>query len=348
MLCSSLTNGAPFGCGYDVITQMPDSDEMALKVLSQDMDFDICYLNSRNTIAENIRDKGSFYPLNEVAGIKEYLDKCFPYLKEAAMDEKGNIWMIPVKIDAAVLTYNSKNTGKYGVDYNKKISIADFKSFIEQLSRDGKTDNFSFNSYTYIENYITEYLQRNCTFDTLEFRENAKLFKKRMNYSLSADAADVQNYIGEEVQLEMLSGDTHNYYAGLTLFGTADLSMLKCADLSAAPAPCASENSATLANITIMCVNPNSDNLSDTLDYIGTIAQYTLQQKNTCLFVDKSKYEGESIVSDIYDIFSCAKVGYAISAEIYKEAFDDYLSGKISLEDFIEEADRRLSAYLNE
>lgn len=93
---------------------------------------------------------------------------------------------------------------------------------------------------------------------------------------------------------------------------------------------------------------PNSDNLSDTLDYIGTIAQYTLQQKNTYLFADKSKYEGESIISDIYDIFSGAKVGYAISAEIYKEAFDDYLSGKISLEDFIEEADRRLSAYLNE
>ena len=255
MLCSSLTNGAPFGCGYDVITQMPDSDEMALKVLSQDMDFDICYLNSRNTIAENIRDKGSFYPLNEVAGIKEYLDECFPYLKEAAMDEKGNIWMIPVKIDAAVLTYNSKNTEKYGIDLKVKISMADFKAFIEQLSRDGKTDNFCFNSYTYIENYITEYLQRNCTFDTLEFRENAKFFKKRMNYSLSSDAADVQNYIGEEVQLEMLSGDTDNYYAGLTLFGTADLSMLKCADLSAAPAPCASENSATLANITIMCVN---------------------------------------------------------------------------------------------
>lgn len=348
MLCSSLSNGAPFGCGYDVITQMPEGDEMALKVLSRDRDYDICYLNSRNTIAGNIRDKGSFYPLNETPGIKEYLDECFPYLKEAAIDENGNIWMIPVKIDAAVLTYNSKNTGKYGVDLSKEISIADFKAFIEQLCKDGKTDNFSFNSYTYIENYITEYLQRNSTFDTEEFRKNAEFFKERMNYSLSAGAADVQNYIGDSVQLEILRGSADNYFAGLTLFDNTDLSMLKCRDLSASPAPYASENPATLANITIMCVNPDSDNLSDTLDYISTIAQYTLLQKNTYLFADKSKYEGEDIVSDIYDIFSGAKVGYAISAEIYKETFDDYLSGKISLEGFIEEADRKLKAYFNE
>lgn len=61
----------PFGCGYNINHEVLDDDELALALLSQDPAFDICCINSFDDISANIRDKGSFYPLNDVSGVKE-------------------------------------------------------------------------------------------------------------------------------------------------------------------------------------------------------------------------------------------------------------------------------------
>ena len=42
-----------------------------------------------------MKNSNSFYPLNDIPGIEEYLDRCFPYVREAATKEDGTIWMLP-------------------------------------------------------------------------------------------------------------------------------------------------------------------------------------------------------------------------------------------------------------
>ncbi len=347
MLCSGYSNQTPFGCGYNIEMSRPDDYEMALKVLSMDKDYDICYLNSRDQIAGNIRDKGSFYPLNDTKGIPEYLDQCFPYLKEAATDKNGNIWMIPVKIDAVLLYYNQKNAEQYGMNLKEPVSIYDFKSFIEKLAKENKTDSYDFGPYTYIENYLTEYLIRNSSFDTDEFRKNAVFFKEKMNYN-AAVTPDIFNNIPDYVQEEVYYGNAENVIVSMGLYQIYGSQFLRCPDMSAAPAPYASDDDKTFANIVFMCVNPSSEHLNEALDYISSLAQYLLGQKNTFLFSDKSKYGDLNIISDLYDIFADAELGFAISNEIYFSDFESYLSGKITLDQFIEDADRKYSTYMNE
>lgn len=71
------------------------AEEFSLTVMSQDKNYDVCMINSSQDYSANIKSKGSFYPLNDVPGVAEYLDKCFPYVKEAAYTESGKYGCCP-------------------------------------------------------------------------------------------------------------------------------------------------------------------------------------------------------------------------------------------------------------
>ena len=119
LLVDMETTTIPFACGYQMKKQIPGLDVFALKVLAQDSDFDLFVLYSRYGISNNIKEKGSFYALNEVDGVQEYLDVCFPYLKETAMNEEGDIWMIPIALDILGLHYHKQFSADNGVDLTK-------------------------------------------------------------------------------------------------------------------------------------------------------------------------------------------------------------------------------------
>ncbi len=94
--------------------------------------------------------------------------------------------------------------------------------------------------------------------------------------------------------------------------------------------------------------NPSSDDLNGALDYIATLAQYTKTLRDVFLFTDKNNYSDTAIAEDMYRIFSDGTVGFAYSEDIYRADFERYLMGSITLDEFITEADRKLSTYLNE
>ena len=89
----------PFGCGYEIQHTELTQDKFALKVMALDKDFDLCYVNSYGSFGYSMKEYGVFYPLNDIPRIQEYLDACFPYVKEAATDVDGNIWMLPIAVD---------------------------------------------------------------------------------------------------------------------------------------------------------------------------------------------------------------------------------------------------------
>ena len=99
----------PFGCGYTIEQQFLSDDEMALAMLSQDKNYDIYFVNSAQSISENIKNKGAFYPLNEVEGVQKYLDACFSYIRDAATNSDGDIWMLPISVDIPVIFTTKKH-----------------------------------------------------------------------------------------------------------------------------------------------------------------------------------------------------------------------------------------------
>ena len=71
-------------------------------------------------------------------------------------------------------------------------------------------------------------------------------------------------------------------------------------------------------------------------------------ERNSCMLADQSTYENTAFARDIYSIYQNGEIFFQIPSEIYAEDFERYCGGEITLDEFIIEADRKLSAYLNE
>ncbi len=338
LLCSNLSGITPFSCGYDIRLLRPGNDEAALKILSQDSDYDLCYLCSRDTISGNIRDKGSFYPLNEVPGISEYMDGLFPYVKDACMNENGEIWCVPVSAEVLTLFYNDERCRELGYDMSG-ISMEGYFDFIDTVKASGLNKSCGYSSYWYVEAYLLKYLSENKRFDTPEFRQTAELFAKRFPY----DAGSLNvNYLDMNIASAAYENNLDEYISEMTI----DLRYVHNTSLRAAAVPYPTDGSPV--SLIYLCVNPTSDDLKDALDYIAALAQYTKTLKDVFIFTDKSNYSDTAVTRDLYGIYESGKVGYAYSNDIYRTDFERYLAGELTLDDFIAEADRKLSVYLNE
>ena len=101
-------------------------------------------------------------------------------------------------------------------------------------------------------------------------------------------------------------------------------------------------------NVIFIAVNPSTDNLSASLEYISALADYLGNQTDTFMLSDKEMYSDTRCVADVYGIFENGVIGYACPDELYRTDFTRYLSGQLTLDEYITEADRKLSAYLNE
>ena len=350
MLCSYHSDGTPFTCGYNIETEKYGNEELALKILSQDRDYDICYVNSRAGAAGNIRDKGSFYPLNDVDGVNEYLDRLFPYIKEACITENGEIWCIPVSIDGYVHFYNEENISKTGFDL-QNMTVEQYFDYIDYMKAEGLSEKACRNSLTFSEMLMLKYSAENDSFDTQCFRETAELIKERFNCMNSDGTVNTDEFVisSSKLQQEFLIGDASGIYSETDMLRIGGRFYYLWNDkMRAAPMPCYENNGKNLVNVIFIAVNPSTDNLSESLDYISALSHYLGSRTDSFMIKDRLMYSDTECADDLYGIFENGIIGYAFPDEIYRTDYMSYLAGKISLDEFIAEADRKLSAYKGE
>ena len=173
----------PFGCGYRTRNLYQDQEELALSVLSRDTDYDLFLVNSNLQVSQNIREKGSFYPLNKVEGVKEYLDACFPYIKEAAINEEGDIWMIPVYINMPMLLYQDEMCSKYGCSTVQDLTYEEFCTWVSHLkANDSASELYYINSSSIVNELIRQYCIEYTKFEIPQFRGFAETVRNSLNY----------------------------------------------------------------------------------------------------------------------------------------------------------------------
>ena len=104
-----------------------------------------------------------------------------------------------------------------------------------------------------------------------------------------------------------------------------------------------------MGTITLLAVNPESDNLKETLKYITEYCNYMLTVQNSFVLADESTYDMDNpFVKDLYEHIAGGSIEFRMSDEIYLDVFWDYLDNEISLEDAIAEADRKMKIYKGE
>ncbi|MGN0597455.1 MAG: ABC transporter substrate-binding protein [Ruminiclostridium sp.] len=339
---------APFGCGYTIDYESLSADSFSLAVLSNDKSYDMCIVNSYQGHSSNIRDKGSFYPLNDVPNVKEYLDKCFPYIKAAAEDKNGDIWMLPLSVNIPVIVYNKDTCTETGIDFENGMTVEEFIAACERAYSSDYKNGFDVHPYVLTQNLLIGYMAEHDTFDTPAFRSFAQLSKEKINMQ---DMTAYPPYfpVTNLAQNRLYEKDGENMFlfsyhrdAGSAVW------MSGFNSFRFAPVPSIDHSEKSGATCAFITVNPSSDNLEAALDYISSLAEYLSERENSFMLADKVSYSMNEGLESLYSLYENAQIGFNVSEEICFEPYVKYHSGQLTLDQMITEADRRLSAYLNE
>lgn len=344
ILTDDSSNDFPYGCGYQMTTISAAPDEFALKVLAGDDDFDLFVLDTRNDCAYNLKENGAFYDLNKVEGVKEYLDACFPYIKELAYNEDGDIWMIPVDVDIPGFAYNREFCKERGVDYTS-MDYMEFMEFIEKTeATESKKICISISSI--LESMLMQYLSKYDTFDTELFRSHIR--KLRQIYT-DATTWGYTNSFGQRME----DGTPIEFYLDYVYNSEEFERKAEDAVVSWAYAPSGfpklEEDISDVGTITLLAVNPKSDNLKETLQYVTEYCRYMLTVQNSFLLKEESTYTMENaFVKDLYQLMAGGTVEFRMSDEVYENTLWDYLEGENGLEEAIAEIERKMKIYRGE
>ena len=340
-----LINGADtanmYGCGYKMIREEVDAETFSLKVLARDSDFDLYLLSSSQGNSYNIKDNGVFYPLNEVPGVKEYLDACFPYLKEFATNEDGDIWMLPIDLNIPVLLYDRVYCKEQGIDFST-MNYEAFLNFTEQmeLENSGKIVNVKM-----ISEFLAQYFWLEDSFDTERFRTYASQLKSF--YSVTKD------YISPKETYSEILPEFYYEYAPFNKNLTYYLDYMEYFELpyekvGMIEIPKMEEGLPNVGTCTFFAVNSESKNLEATLSYLSTLCTYLMTLENSFLLADKTTYDDISLVQEYYQLYKNGAIYFVMDKEVYEDDFIAYLEGSMKLEEMIEEVERRLEIYRKE
>ncbi len=349
---SEVYTETPYGCGYRINSSILENSEFALNILAENSDYDICMMSSGQTISRNIRDRGAFYKLNDVPMVQEYLDKCFPYLKEAAYNENGDIWMLPIAVDIPCIVYNPQNCEKYGIDITSNITWEELFDICSKTYENPELrDKFSVNGYQVqndIMNHYNNYYSISngkADYDNETFRNLCTMLK---------DADIDSDYLHTRIialdHYENLNEYFNDYLFELWPYLYDVFYDDAFSSLRAISTPSVKENEPSCAECIFFCVNSNSKNLNEALNYISTYCGYMLGRNDNYLINDESVYpfSETALAKDLFGIYSNAKVHFTPSDDMFWNDYIDYQSGNVSLDLLVSEIERKTDMYLNE
>ncbi len=334
----------PFPCGFLMNEQKLSSEKLALKALAGDKDFDLYTMYSGNAIAYELKECEGYYPLNEVEGVREYLDACFPGIRKMATNENGDIWMLPVKSMFTVMVYNKEYCDQNGVSL-KEMDWETYVDFVTEQGMDeiGRT-MLSEDVTSLAKEFFRQYLSAYDTFDTEVFRKGVSQLKESKEKNWKADV-ETSIYdplvIGEIPEFYFETMNNTGYGKILSLIGTSDV-------YGVTGRPSIAEGTGYVVGLNFLVVNPKSDRLDATLEYITAYANYMMQEKNSFLLEDYATYSDTPFIREMYEMISKAAVYFEMEEEVYWETFEEYWNGGLSLDELVKELDRRLKMYTGE
>ncbi|MGN0619516.1 MAG: hypothetical protein ACI4J7_10910 [Ruminiclostridium sp.] len=263
--------------GFSVKQEIIDDEAFALTVLSNDTKYDLFYLRSRAGCAAEIRDKGAFYPLNEVDGVQEYLDSCFPFVKEAATNKDGDIWMLPILVQPSYIVYNEENCKKSGLNFYDGMPAEEFVDIVIRYYSEGNTDYDIFGTYIYVEQLLSDYIMKYNRFDTQDFRELASLIKNKIYKN--EEAFCFGSHMTEMYEMNMTADRTEQSFA--LCFNSSNINIYERdwgESAKAMRVPLFTDSGTSISTCVFICVNPFSDNLDKTLEYISALSKNLVEQ----------------------------------------------------------------------
>ena len=350
--------------GYNIELEVIPWDELALKVLAGDSDYDFVIMNTNMAETTAIRDAMAYAPIPEEC-IEKYWEQCYPFIREAATHE-GDIWMVPLNLNARGLVYNENNLKQYGIRVDEITDMEGLCAAAKKLYEEGKTGEYGL-LYP-VENLLKEYIwkeqgEEKFSFDTEEFA--ALLDFMTGEYGVSApfrnssvamyawDYPAVENdgtltvselyekqrkaYV-ERFYLEEVRGTNWDYekYLGADGFHVC-------------PVPGISgENPAVQVSADILIINPNAPDPEGVLKYVTDMSETYIANYRRHLSADQNIYPKDGYSRELFDLYARGNIVFGLPKGLF-DIYYRYCEGtELNRETVVTELDRKVSMYFGE
>ena len=334
-LISSWGNVAPYGCGYALERIAVPWDQIVLKTLAQDKDYDLCIGSTYDSSSQVMKDSDSFYPLNDIPGVKEYLERCFPYVKEAATKEDGTIWMLPFIVEGRGLLIKEDELLQAGIPISRGMTYAEFANAVHGRSEQQKGLLY-LPMYMIARSCMDQYISHSSLDDPL-FQEYIEVLKQlyidlpfRSGQKISNDLLLRYEFFGRDYW-------TNYWY----------IEQYKEAGYTLCSFPSAGNSGKNVVYCYFLAVNPNSLRLKETLSYIADLTAYLMAQENVWYFTDYQVEPG-SFEEQIYQLYQNGEIPFSVDADVYLNDMEKAFSGEIPVEQYVEDVRQKLLKYQKE
>lgn len=354
LVCYSpqLYQTVPYSCGYQIQSEVLTDDAFALTVLAGDTDYDICMMHSGLAFSRSIRGQGAFYPLNDVPGVADYLAACHDYIGEAARDENGAIWMLPIVIEVPHFRYRKENCEALGLNVANAADVQEMCEIAQQAyGQAAYRDWYGMTGYgpaLLLEQYLSGCEEQGqIDFDTEQFRNLCRYLK-----SPEAQGEAMRHLV---IQKGMV-GSEEEYYSRFLFsherYNAGSNLELMYDSLHAASIPPLVKGLETAAPVSCLylCVNPNAENLDTALEFISAYCRYLMGRDDTFMWKNREEWRfPESVLTEsLYEVCRNGRIYFQYPEEIFWEDVGRYLVGELTEEQLITELNRKMNMYRNE
>jgi hypothetical protein len=369
--------------GFDINSTFVDYYDFSLSLLSLDSQYDMYYLFSHHDISDNIRRKGAFYPLNDVPFVREYIDAIFPYVRDAAIDDNGDIWMIPLALSTTGFFYNEKLCEEYGIDITQ---IKAFEDVVELTSYIRNREvNAAYNTghpRSIFDNFFYQLMRKHNGFNRDDFSRMAEYFYGNVNYIKNEwtfqefysgslidipggtrlnfrgrflfNGWNVGTYLRKEFKEALGNEDYDDEYLMQLIedigFRTTWFNYVHNRFMKSPPIAGIENMDENYVIAEFIAVNPNSKNLDAVLEYISALCEFQLGLKNSFILKDRLTYSDRFFINDTYDIISCERnyIIFSLDEELIYSDFELFLGDEITFDEYLTRIEFKINAYLNE
>ena len=324
---------APYGCGYSMNRVELSDDKLTLKILARDKDFDLCMGSTLFGSGGNLRENGVFYPLNDVPEIEEYLNRCFPFVREAATKEDGTIWMLPVDVNIFGMVIRQKAAEEAGLSLYDGITWKEFAQEIRGTTEETRKwieARPSFLTSVFGHQYFTRYH----TLEGEAFQDAYTALFEIWNTPCGGEASEdnfILKSVGGPIWLGFGSDYTRQQYG-------EDAAFISMPKLGA--------EDRNIANCVYLAVNPDSSRRDEARAYLAALAAYLSRSEELPFF---KEWQGEGVLDKtMHKTYENGEIGFAVDYDIYGEGFDELFSGTMTLSEYIKRTEQKLEMYWGE
>ena len=355
--------------GYNIDLEVIDWEELALKVLAEDRDYDFVIMNTTMAEAVALRDAMAYLPIPEET-VENYWAECWPCVREGA-SHNGDIWMLPLEIYARGLVYSEQNLAKYGLSMENIKTMLELCEAAKVLHGGGEAGWYNLQP---MQNHLLqEYVWKQqdaatMNFDTPEFRSIMEFIREEYKNNDYSPAYYRNSYINinssgmeydsdsaltydEQLRLHYQRQAANIYFDETSDYDAYSYTKYAGAEglrVRTVPGMFGTEETAQI-NGTFLVLNPNSENREELLNFVSAMSEAYIANPETWLSSNQERYATDLVTQDVCSLYRNGEMVFGMPDGLFTSYYQYVMgNGELSADEVVKELNRVVNMYYGE